>query len=182
MLFQTTKSGMTLGIEAITGQIVWRFTTHGPHYTHSTPAADPSGKAIYVSGVDGKVHKLNASTGHDIHAPGFPARITLAPETEANESPLNVANGYLYATSSGYDGDAPPYDGHVVSIRLSDGATTVFNSLCSNKRKLMNAKFLSRATLWNMGARRRGRRSGCVDERTHLRRDRKRRFRRERRR
>ena len=153
MLFLTTKSGITLGIEAITGRIVWRFTTHGPHYTHSTPAADPSRKAIYVSGVDGKVHKLDASTGHDIHAPGFPARITLAPETEANESSLNVANGYLYAVLSGYNGDATPYDGHVVSVRLSDGATTVFNSLCSKKQQLITPSSCpsQRSGIWSRG-------------------------------
>jgi outer membrane protein assembly factor BamB len=136
MLFQTTKGGVTLGIEASTGKIVWKFTTSGPHYTHSTPAADPSGKAIYVPGVDGMVHKLDASNGHEIRAAGFPARITRMPDSEADESPLNVANGYLYATTSGYDGDAPPYDGHVVSVNLSTGRETVFNSLCSNKHKL----------------------------------------------
>jgi len=136
MLYQTTLNGTTLGIEATSGRIIWRFATHGPNYTHSTPAADPSGKAIYAPGVDGKVHKLNASNGHEIHGRGFPARITRMPSTEANESPLNVANGYLYATTSGYDGDATPYDGHVVAVNLSSGKATVFNSLCSQKHTL----------------------------------------------
>jgi outer membrane protein assembly factor BamB len=136
MLFETTTSGVTLGIEATSGHIVWRFTTHGPNYTHSTPAEDPSGKAIYAPGVDGKVHKLNASNGHEMSAPGFPARVTRMPDSEAVESPLNVANGYLYATTSGYDGDAPPYDGHVVAVNLSSGKRTVFNSLCSQKHRL----------------------------------------------
>ncbi|HEY6449706.1 MAG TPA: PQQ-binding-like beta-propeller repeat protein [Candidatus Cybelea sp.] len=153
MLFETTKNGMTLGIEAITGRIVWRFLTHGPNYTHSTPAADPSRKAIYVGGVDGKVHKLDASTGHDIHAPGFPAQITMAPATEANESSLNVANGYLYATLSGYNGDGTPYDGHIVSVRLSDGATKVFNTLCSEKHHLIqpNSCSAQRSGIWARG-------------------------------
>jgi outer membrane protein assembly factor BamB len=136
MLYQTTLSGITLGIDAMSGRILWRFATHGPNYTHSTPAADPSGKAIYVPGVDGKIHKLNPSNGHELHGRGFPARITLMPNTEADESPLNVANGYLYATTSGYDGDATPYDGHVVAVNLSSGKKTIFNSLCSNKHTL----------------------------------------------
>lgn len=136
MLFQTTLSGVTYGIEATSGRILWKFTTQGPNYTHSTPAADPSDTAIYVPGVDGKVHKLNPSDGHEIHAAGFPARLTRMPNSEAVESPLNLANGYLYATTSGYDGDAPPYDGHVIGVNLSSGAETVFNSLCSQKHGL----------------------------------------------
>ncbi len=110
--------------------------THGPNITDSTPAVDPSGLAIYVPGVDGMVHKLSLSKGRELSAPGFPARITQMPSTEKDASPLNVANGFLYAVTSGYDGDATPYDGHVVSVRLSDGKTTVFNSLCSHKRTL----------------------------------------------
>ena len=136
MLFQTAKNGVTFGIDAFSGQIVWRFATHGPKITTSTPAADPGGRAIYVPGVDGFVRKLDAATGRQLSAPGFPARITRMRETEKDASALNVANGYLYATTGGYLGDAPPYDGHVVSVRLSDGTRHVFNSLCSTYRKL----------------------------------------------
>jgi len=136
VLYQTTLSGTTLAVNATTGKILWKFATHGPNYTHSTPAADPAGKTIYVPGVDGKVHELDASNGHEIHAHGFPVRITTMPDTEADESPLNLANGYLYATTSGYDGDATPYDGHVVAVNLSSGRRTVFNSLCSRKHAL----------------------------------------------
>lgn len=136
MLFQTDKNGTTYGIDALTGRIHWRFATHGPKITTSTPAADPSGLAIYVPGVDGMVHKLDASTGRELGAAGFPARITRMMLTEKDASALNLANGYLYATTSGYLGDAPPYIGHVVSVRLSDGATHVFNSLCSTLVKL----------------------------------------------
>jgi outer membrane protein assembly factor BamB len=153
MLFQTTKDGVTLGIEATSGRVLWRFTTHGSQITDSTPAADPSDEAIYVPGVDGKVHKVSASRGHALRAPGFPARITRMPSTEKDASPLNVANGYLYAVTSGYIGDAPPYDGHVVSVRLSDGTTSVFNSLCSLDRRLPgpNSCRQQRSGIWARG-------------------------------
>jgi len=153
MLFQTTKNGVTLGIMARTGKIVWRFTTHGSTITDSTPAADPSGNSIYVPGIDGKVHKVSAAKGHEERAPGFPARITRLPLTEKDASPLNVANGYLYAVTSGYYGDAPPYDGHVVAVDLSSGKTTVFNSLCSTYRKLIKANTCSqqRSGIWGRG-------------------------------
>ena len=104
MLYQTAKNGETFAIEAQTGKIIWTYSTSGPQITQSTPAADPSGTAIYVPGVDGKVHKLNAATGAEVSAPGFPATITTIPSTEKDASALNVANGYLYATTSGYDG------------------------------------------------------------------------------
>ncbi len=136
MLYQTDKNGETFAIEAQTGKIIWTYTTTGTAPTDSTPAADPSGTAIYVPGIDGKVHKLNAATGVEMSAPGFPATITTIPNTEKDASALNVANGYLYATTSGYYGDAPYYDGHVVSVNLSTGATNVFNSLCSSLKTL----------------------------------------------
>ncbi|MGA9018280.1 MAG: PQQ-binding-like beta-propeller repeat protein [Candidatus Cybelea sp.] len=153
MLFQTTKSGVTLGIDARNGRIVWQFMTHGSTVTNSTPAADPSGKSIYVPGIDGKVHKVSAANGREVHAPGFPARITRLPLSEKDASPLNVANGYLYAVTSGYYGDAPPYDGHVVAVELSTGKTTVFNSLCSTYRKLVKANTCSqqRSGIWGRG-------------------------------
>jgi outer membrane protein assembly factor BamB len=153
MLFQTRLDGVTLGIEATTGKIVWRFRTHGSTVTDSTPAADPSGTSIYVPGIDGMVHKLSAATGREERAPGFPARITLLPLTEKDASPLNLANGYLYAVTSGYNGDAPPYDGHVVAVELSTGKATIFNSLCSKYRKLVRAHTCTqqRSGVWGRG-------------------------------
>jgi len=153
LLFETTKRGETLAIEALSGHILWRFRTTGPNYTHSAPAADPASDRIFVPGVDGKVHKLLAANGHELHALGFPARITLMPMTEADEAALNLANGYLYAVTSGYNGDVNPYDGHIVSVRLSDGATAVWNSLCSFYRKLPGPHTCpeQRSGIWSRG-------------------------------
>jgi outer membrane protein assembly factor BamB len=150
MLFQTDGAGKTYGIDAATGAIVWRFTTSGPNITASTPVLDPGGSAIFVPGLDGYVHKVDAATGTELTAPGFPAQITLMPQTEKDASPLNIANGYLYAATSGYYGDAPPYDGHVVVVRLRDGKTNVFNSLCSNLHMLLNGSGCSsvRSGVW----------------------------------
>ncbi len=138
MLFQTDREGKTYGIDATTGAIVWRYQTSGPNVTNSSPVLDPSSDALYVPGVDGYVHKLDAATGAELKAPGFPAQITLIPQTEKDASPLNLANGYLYAATSGYLGDGEPYDGHVVAVRLSDGKTNVFNSLCADLHMLLN--------------------------------------------
>jgi outer membrane protein assembly factor BamB len=64
--------------------------------------------------------------------------ITLATATEKDASPLDVANGYVYAQTSGYNGDAPPYVGHVVAISTSTGALAVFNSLCASQTTLID--------------------------------------------
>ncbi len=149
LLFQTTRHGTTYAVDAANGRIVWRFATRPPRMypqspngvdskiTTSTPVADPSGRYIYAPGRDGYVHKLVAATGAEVRGRGFPLQITRMPDVEKDASALNLANGYLYAATSGYIGDQGPYDGHVVTLRLSDGAVHVFNSLCSRNRHLL---------------------------------------------
>jgi outer membrane protein assembly factor BamB len=137
MLYQTDRRGTTYGIDAATGTIVWRFKAAGVKITQSTPVLDPSGSAIYVPGTDGYVHKVDVLSGTEVSAPGFPVRITLDPKREKDAGALNLANGYLYVATSGYIGDGPPYQGHIVTVRLSDGTTNVFNSLCSNLQMLL---------------------------------------------
>jgi outer membrane protein assembly factor BamB len=153
MLFQTDREGKTYGIDASNGTVVWKYTTSGPGITNSSPVLDPATGALYVPGVDGYVHKLNAATGAEATAPGFPAQITVIPQTEKDASPLNLANGYLYAATSGYLGDGTPYDGHVVAVRLSDGTTQVFNSLCADLRMLLNGTQCQsqRSGVWGRG-------------------------------
>jgi outer membrane protein assembly factor BamB len=130
MLFQETLAGTTYAINAHTGAIVWKHTTLGPNITTGMPAADPSGQWIYASGVDGHVHKLAALTGKEFHGGGFPLRVTWQPQIEKDGTGLNVANGFLYATTGGYVGDGGQYDGHVVTLNLQTGVAHVVNSLC----------------------------------------------------
>jgi outer membrane protein assembly factor BamB len=148
LLFQTTRYGTTYAVDARSGAILWRFTSPSPEVpanapnargaliTTSTPVADPSGRFIYAPAIDGQVHKLVAGTGAEVRGHGFPLRLTLMPDVEKDASALNLANGYLYATTSGYIGDRGPYNGHLVALRLGDGAVHVFNTLCSNIRQL----------------------------------------------
>ena len=45
----------------------------------------------------------------------------------------------MSAATGGYIGDAPPYQGHVVTLRTSNGrAVHVWNSLCSNRHALIS--------------------------------------------
>ena len=150
-VFITAKSGTTFALDAASGRIVWKFATSGPKITTSVPAYDTSANALYVGGVDGYVHKLDPADGRELHGSGFPAQILRAPETEKHASSLNLANGYLYAETSGYIGDATPYVGHVVAIRLSDGSKHVFNSLCADKHDLISPAICpaQRSGMWS---------------------------------
>jgi len=138
LLFVTTKSGSLLAIDADADTMVWRQTTKGPKITNSSPAIDPSGKFVYSYGVDGKVHKYMVDSGQEITDGIWPATITLMPDDEKGSSALNIGDGYLYATTSGYIGDGGHYEGHVVAIQLATGKTTVFNVLCANIKKLLD--------------------------------------------
>jgi PQQ-like domain len=138
LLFVTTLSGSIVALDANTGQQVWRQNTGGPKFTTSSPALDPSGQYVYSYGLDGKVHKYAVGTGNEQTSGGWPVTITNMPDVEKGSSSLNIANGYLYATTSGYPGDAGHYEGHVVAISLSTGAVSVFNSLCANIHQLLD--------------------------------------------
>ena len=150
-VYITTTDGTTYAIDAKSGRMLWHFATHGPKITTSVPAYDAAAHVLYVPGVDGMVHRLDPATGRELRGNGFPAQITLAPQTEKNASPLQIANGYLYAQTSGYIGDATPYVGHVVAIRLRDGSKTVFNVLCSSRHQLIEPQSCAaqRAGMWS---------------------------------
>jgi outer membrane protein assembly factor BamB len=150
-LFETVRDGTTYAIDAANGQVVWRFETHGHGITTSVPAYDPSDNDLYVPGVDSNIHRLDPADGHERNGNGFPAPVSLAGETEKLASPLNLANGYLYAQTSGYFGDATPYIGHVIAIRLRDGQKHVFNTLCSSRHALIEPQSCDaqRSGMWS---------------------------------
>jgi hypothetical protein len=138
--FVTTTYGITLAIDAASGQILWRWTP--PHYsswagsaqiTTATPVADPSRRWIYAASPDGRIQKLSVADGH----PAWRVRITRLPSREKIASSLNYAGGHVIATTGGYIGDAPPYQGHVVIISVAGRLLHVWNSLCSNRRGLL---------------------------------------------
>jgi outer membrane protein assembly factor BamB len=152
MVFVTDSAGTSYGIDASSGAIVWRFRTTGigARITNATGVLDPAAGAVYVPGLDAFVHKLDAATGKELVTPGFPARVSLVPRKEKLNSPLTVANGYLYVATSGYF-DKKPYVGHVITVRLADGKTTVFNALCANLHTLLTYGECpsSRAGIWS---------------------------------
>jgi hypothetical protein len=68
-------------------------------------------------------------------------RITFDPTHEKITSSLNVSRGRVIATTGGYIGDAPPYQGHVVTMNERTGRIVhVWNSLCSDRHRLIVPK------------------------------------------
>lgn len=133
--FVTTTYGITLAIDATSGSILWRWTP--PSYgrlagsaqiTTATPVADPSRKWIYAASPDGRIQKLSVATGHVV----WRRAITVLPSREKIAGSLNFAGGHVIATTGGYIGDTPPYQGHVVVMAPANGRLLhVWYSLCS---------------------------------------------------
>jgi len=142
MVFVNTIKGNLIAYNALTGTKIWERDPSSANFngqgTKSTPAIDPSGKYIYAYALDGYVHKYNIATGVEISGGGFPEQVTRLPNNiEKGSGSINIANGYLYMAISANDGDYGHYVGHVVAIKLSSGAKTVWNAECSNIKALL---------------------------------------------
>ncbi len=139
--FVTTTYGKTEAIDAESGRVLWRFTppdyarvAGSPQITTATPVASTDRSAIYAAASDGRIRKLRVSDGKAL----WTTRITRDPTREKIASSLNLSRGLVIATTGGYIGDAPPYQGHVVTMAERTGRIAhVWNSLCSNNRTIM---------------------------------------------
>ncbi len=139
----TTSYGKTIAIDPGTGAKLWEFVPRGvnstpgnPQVTTSTPVVDPDRRYLYTASPNGVIHKLSIATGHQVWA----RSITFDPQHEKIASALNISGRWVVAVTSGYDGDIPPYDGHVVTIdRASGRIAHVWNTECSNRHVLIRA-------------------------------------------
>src|SRR5262249_17577172 len=128
-------------ISAASGRVVWRYTP--PTYdsyagsariTNMSPVADPNRTAIYAGAPNGRIVKLAIRTGKVL----WSRSITHDPTHEKLTSSLNFARGLVIATTGGYIGDAPPYQGHGVTLNPANGRIVhVWNSLCADRRTII---------------------------------------------
>ncbi len=139
-LFVTTTYGITLAIDARSRAILWQWKPSSyasyagsSQITTATPVADPSRKWIYAASPDGKIEKLSVANGRA----AWRVSITRDPTKEKIAASLNYANGYVIATTGGYIGDAPSYQGHVAIVSPAGKLLHVWNSLCSNRHALI---------------------------------------------
>ncbi len=139
--FMTTSYGITFALDLQSGQILWQYVppgskalVGGPQITASTPVLDPDRDYLYAASPTGTVAKLRVATGGVV----WMRTVVIDPTKQKLPSALNIAGTSLLVTSDGYYGDAPPYQGHVVSLDLASGRiTAVFNALCSHQTKLI---------------------------------------------
>jgi hypothetical protein len=136
----TTTYGKTEAL-SLAGKLLWRFTP--PSYssfagsariTNATPAASADRSAVYAAAPDGRIRKLRLSDGKVL----WTTAITRDPTHEKITSSLNVSRGLVVATTGGYIGDAPPYQGHVVTMSERSGRIAhVWNSLCADRHAII---------------------------------------------
>jgi outer membrane protein assembly factor BamB len=139
----TTSYGKAIALDAGTGAKLWEFNPRGvnerpgnPQVTTASPIADPDRRYLYSASPNGFIYKLSISTGAQV----WSRRITFDPVHEKIASALNISGPWVVAVTGGYDGDIPPYDGHVVTIdRASGRIVHVWNSECSGRHRLIAA-------------------------------------------
>jgi outer membrane protein assembly factor BamB len=140
-----SSMGTIMAIDASDGSVIWsQSSTGSSQHASSSPAVDSAHQYVYSFGVDGFVHKYAIGTGVEVMTggpTGWPQQITLKPDVEKVASGLTIASTggteYLVAVTNGYDGDGGDYQGHIVSIDLSNGVHTVFNAMCSTVTMLL---------------------------------------------
>ncbi len=139
VIYVTTDNGTLVALDSATGARFWAVTpkSDNPKYTKSSPAVDVDRQLVYSYGLDGSVHRFKATTGQEMRGSGWPVTVTRMPVSEKVSSALNLINGYLYVTTASFSGDAPPYQGHLVTIDVKTGATHVINSLCNDHTHLL---------------------------------------------
>jgi len=138
----TTSYGRTLALNAVNGHLLWEYAPAsvnrlqgGSQITTASPVVDPGRQYVYVSSPDGFIHKLAVASGRQL----WRTRVTYDPTKEKIAGGLNIADGELIVVTDGYNGDAPVYQGHIVTINMTTGKIThVFNTLCSNIRTLID--------------------------------------------
>jgi hypothetical protein len=141
----TTTYGKTLAIDAGSGRILWTFTPPGysgwagsSQITTASPLLDPDRQFIYATSPNGLIHKLSLADGKEDPAHSWPVSITRDATREKLAAALNIDGPDVVATTGGYFGDAPVYQGHVVLIdRASGRIQKVFNTLCANRRTVI---------------------------------------------
>jgi hypothetical protein len=144
----TTKYGKTLAIDADSGQILWTFTPPGyggwagsAQISVSSPLIDPDRQSVYATSPNGLIHKLSLASGSEDATGAWPVSVTRDATHEKLGAALNIDGPDIVAATSGYIGDTPVYQGHVVLIdRASGRLEKVFNTLCANRRTLIVPK------------------------------------------
>jgi outer membrane protein assembly factor BamB len=145
-LYFSLRDGSLVALDAPVGRQIWSHSPPGgsctsPNgsacFTTSSPALDPTGRWVFGYDPAGFVRRYSVASGDEDRSSGWPIPTSKMPEVEKGSSALNVGNGHLYVTVSGYGyphapGDQGHYEGHLISVDIATNRVTVFNTLCSD--------------------------------------------------
>ncbi len=153
VIVATTSYGRTVAIDASTGALLWTFTPPGyagwagsAQITNASPIADPDRLFVYAASPNGLIHKLSLEDGREDGAGAWPVSVTRDATREKLGAALNIVGAYVIAATSGYLGDGPTYQGHVVLIDRASGAVArVFNTLCAERRSIIAPRSCSQS-------------------------------------
>jgi putative pyrroloquinoline-quinone binding quinoprotein len=145
VVITTTTYGRTVAIDATTARMLWTFTPPGyggwaasAQITTASPVADPGRQFVYAASPDGDIHKLSLADGSEARGGSWPVRITRDATREKLAAALNIDGAEVLASTGGYLGDGPRYQGHLVVIdRASGRLRAVLNTLCAERRELL---------------------------------------------
>ncbi|MGH9414138.1 MAG: PQQ-binding-like beta-propeller repeat protein [Terriglobales bacterium] len=141
-VFLTGLYGKTMAIDADSGKMLWVYTPASysklagtRQVTNASPTIDPGLQSIYAASPDGFIQKLAIGDGHLV----WRTSVTKLPLREKLDSGVKVYHGRVIAVTAGYNGDRPPYVGHVAVLNAGNGRLEhVWNSLCSNRTGLID--------------------------------------------
>jgi hypothetical protein len=141
----TTTYGRTIALDPTTGKLLWTFTptayatlAGSAQITTTSPIADPDRRFVYAASPDGLIHKLSIADGREDPVGAWPARVTRDPTREKLGSALNIDGPDVIATTSGYLGDTPTYQGHVALLARATGRVAgIFDTLCANRHTVI---------------------------------------------
>ena len=155
VFFVTTTYGKTIAVDADSGTILWTYTpaaysswVGSAQITTSTPVSDPDRQFLYAASPDGHIQKLAVADGHA----AWSTAITSLPQREKIASSLNYFAGRIIATTGGYVGDAPPYQGHVAIVDAGSGQLLhVWNSALQRSARRAHTEQLSPERIRDLG-------------------------------
>src|SRR5437868_1551881 len=146
MIIAVTESNNVYALNATTGQVIWSRTNIGPPVTSGlpcgninpagitgTPVVDLASRSLFFDAlIDGATKKhfifsLNVDTGAtnpgwpvDVNATATYNGITFTSLVQEERGGLALANGIVYASYSGYNGDCGTYHGWVVGVPINN--------------------------------------------------------------
>jgi quinohemoprotein ethanol dehydrogenase len=126
VMYTSGYVGLVYALDAATGREIWRFDPHPSVQSMRNPCCDAVNRGVavwegrvYVASVDGRLHSLDAATGHEVWS--VDTFIDHAPDYASTGAPI-VAHHVVVIGNSGGDMERGGVRGYVSAYDLRTGA------------------------------------------------------------